>query len=203
RARVLRSPREPDGELRGTFRGEGGRDEGARHGLVVRRHVEGDRGRAEERRRAGARPPRIDGEGREGERHRALPQHDHARRRRRGGGGGGGVVSDAIADFLAGTTYAVVGASKDRWKYGNKVLRCYLQKGRKAIPVNPRADVVEGIAAVPDLASLPEPVHGASIITQPEVTERIVEEAAKAGITRLWMQPGAESERAIERAPEL
>ena len=112
-------------------------------------------------------------------------------------------MSDAISDFLAGSTYAVVGASNDRWKYGNKVLRCYLQNGRRAIPVNPRSDVVEGIAAVPDLASLPEPVHGASIITQPEVTEQVVEEAAKAGITRLWMQPGAESDRAIGRAREL
>jgi predicted CoA-binding protein len=112
-------------------------------------------------------------------------------------------MTDAITDFLAGTTYAVVGASNDRWKYGNKVLRCYLQNGRKAIPVNPNATIVEGIAAVPDLASIPEPIHGVSIITQPEITEQIVEEAAKAGITRLWMQPGAESERAIERAREL
>jgi predicted CoA-binding protein len=112
-------------------------------------------------------------------------------------------VNDTISDFLAGSTYAVVGASNDRWKYGNKVLRCYLQHGRKAIPVNPNASVVEGIPAVPDLSSLPEPVHGVSIITPPVVTEQIVEEAARAGITRLWMQPGAESDRAIERAKEL
>jgi predicted CoA-binding protein len=112
-------------------------------------------------------------------------------------------MSDAISEFLAGSTYAVVGASNDRWKYGNKVLRCYMQHGLKAIPVNPNAKVVEGLAAVADLASLPEPVHGVSIITPPEITEQIVEDAAKAGITRLWMQPGAESDRAIERAKEL
>jgi len=112
-------------------------------------------------------------------------------------------MNDAISEFLAGSTYAVVGASNDRWKYGNKVLRCYVQHGLKAIPVNPNAKVVEGLAAVADLASLPEPVHGVSIITPPEITEQVVEEAAKAGITRLWMQPGAESDRAIERAKEL
>jgi len=113
------------------------------------------------------------------------------------------VESSSIEAFVAGKVFAVVGASNDRWKYGNKVLRCYLQNGRRAIPVNPNATAVEGIAAVPDLASLPEPVHGASIITPPEVTEEIVEQAAKAGVTRLWMQPGAESDRAIERALEL
>ena len=112
-------------------------------------------------------------------------------------------MQQRIADFVTGKVFAVVGASSDRSKYGNKVLRCYLQNGRRAIPVNPNATAVEGIAAVPDLASLPEPVHGASIITPPEVTEEIVEQAAKAGVTRLWMQPGAESDRAIERALEL
>jgi len=70
-----------------------------------------------------------------------------------------------IAEFLAGEVYAVVGASSDRSKYGNKVLRCYVQNGRRAIPVNPSDLEIEGIHSVPDLASLPEPVHGASIIT--------------------------------------
>jgi predicted CoA-binding protein len=109
----------------------------------------------------------------------------------------------AIEDFLAGTTYAVAGASNDRSKYGNRVLRAYVQHGRSAIPIHPREKVVEGIDAVPDLASLPEPVHGLSIVTPPRVTEQLVEDAARAGITRIWMQPGAESDAAIERAQEL
>jgi uncharacterized protein len=112
-------------------------------------------------------------------------------------------VNDLIREFLAGEVYAVVGASSDRSKYGNKVLRCYVQNGRRAIPVNPREGEVEGIATVPDLASLPEPVHGVSIITPPPITERIVEDAAKAGLKRLWMQPGAESAKAVRRAEEL
>jgi predicted CoA-binding protein len=70
-------------------------------------------------------------------------------------------------------------------------------------PVNPRVDSVEGLPAYPDLASLPERVHGVSIITPPEVTIGIVEQAARAGIRHLWMQPGAESEAAIARAGEL
>ena len=112
-------------------------------------------------------------------------------------------ASERIRDFLAGEVYAVVGASNDRSKYGNKVLRCYLQNRRRPIPVNPRERVIEAIPAVADLGSLPEKVHGASIITPPDVTERIVEEAAAAGVKRLWMQPGAESARAIRRAEEL
>jgi predicted CoA-binding protein len=112
-------------------------------------------------------------------------------------------TAERIEDFLRGTTYAVVGASNDRAKYGNKVLRCYLQHGRRAIPVNPREAEVEGLAAVPDLHALREPVHGVSIITPPAVTERVVADAAAAGITRVWMQPGAESAEALRRAEQL
>jgi len=112
-------------------------------------------------------------------------------------------LAQRIQDFLAGELYAVAGASRDRAKYGNKVLRCYLQHGRRAIPVHPRETEVEGQACVPDLAALPPGVHGLSIITPPPVTERLVEQAAAAGIRRVWMQPGAESERAVARAQEL
>jgi predicted CoA-binding protein len=112
-------------------------------------------------------------------------------------------VQKEIEEFLAGQVYAVIGASTNREKYGNKVLRCYLQNGREAIPVHPRESEIESVACVPDLASLPKPVHGLSIITPPKLTETIVEQAAEAGIERLWMQPGAESEVAVARAEEL
>lgn len=97
-----------------------------------------------------------------------------------------------IEDFLSGEVYAVAGASADREKYGNKVLRCYQQAGRTVIPVNPRAEEVEGVPCAPDLSGLGDKVDGLSIITPPSVTEALVEEAASQGITRIWVQPGAE-----------
>jgi predicted CoA-binding protein len=115
----------------------------------------------------------------------------------------GDTLDDAIEAFFAGNSFAVVGASSDRGKYGNKVLRSYIQAGRRVYPVNPKAGEIEGLRAYPDLASLPERVHGVSIITPPEITVGIVEQAARAGIRHLWMQPGAESEEAIARAGAL
>ena len=111
----------------------------------------------------------------------------------------------SVSEFLAAGPFAVAGASADRAKYGNKVLRAYLQAGLEVYAVNPRLPdpEIEGAPRVDDLAALPEGVRGLSIVTQPEVTERLVEEAAQAGIARLWMQPGAESPRAIERARQL
>jgi predicted CoA-binding protein len=111
-------------------------------------------------------------------------------------------LSDANAtmEFLAGDRFAVVGASTDRSKYGNKVLRSYLQNGRTVYPVNPKAAEVEGLKAYPDLRSLPESVHGISIITPPAITEQVVNEALALGIRHIWMQPGAESDAAVEAA---
>jgi uncharacterized protein len=109
-------------------------------------------------------------------------------------------VDNDIAEFLNGSPFAVVGASTSREKYGNQVLRCYLQTGRKAYPVNPSAPVVEGIRAFPDLSSIPEPVHAVSIITPPAVSELVVNEALSLGIRFLWFQPGAEHDGAIAKA---
>ena len=112
-------------------------------------------------------------------------------------------IKEQIDEFLSGSPHAVVGASKDRSKYGNKVLRVYQQNNRPAFPVNPNEDEVEGVPAYPDLASLPETVHGISIITPPKVTEGIVKQAGELGIKNIWMQPGAESDAAVSRAEEL
>jgi predicted CoA-binding protein len=107
---------------------------------------------------------------------------------------------ERIRTFLAGKRFAVVGASHDRAKYGNKVLRAYLQNNFEVLPINPKADEVEGLQAYSDLKSLPVSVDGVSIVTPPGVTEKVVEQAMEMGIKNIWMQPGAESERAVSHA---
>lgn len=114
-------------------------------------------------------------------------------------------MPSTIDAFLAGSPHAVAGASADRSKFGNKVLRTYLQRGMPVFAVNPThtdPQGIEGVTTVASLAAIPESVHGLSIITPPSVTERIVEDAIAVGITHLWMQPGAEHARAIRRAKD-
>lgn len=109
---------------------------------------------------------------------------------------------DQIAAFLNGRAFAVVGASPNREKYGNKVLRCYLQNGNQAVPVNLRHGEIEGEPCFQRLEDLCTTVHGVSIITPPEVTRVVVEEMIELGIEHVWMQPGAESPWAVSRARE-
>jgi predicted CoA-binding protein len=109
-----------------------------------------------------------------------------------------------IQEFLRAGPWAVVGASTDRSKYGNKVLRCYQQAAKSPVyPVHPREREIEGLTAYPSLAACPELPRAISIITPPKITEAVVEECATLGIHHLWMQPGVESREALARCAEL
>lgn len=107
-------------------------------------------------------------------------------------------ISEQIDRFLQSESFGVVGASSNPDKYGNKVFRCYQQNNRKAFPVNPREKMIEGVECVSGVTDLPDDVKSISIITPPQVTEKIVSEAIGRGIENIWMQPGAESAKAVE-----
>lgn len=111
-------------------------------------------------------------------------------------------IDERIAQFLAAEAFAVAGASTNRAKYGNKVLRCYQQNGKTVVPINPRADAIEGIPCVASVADLPPEVASLSIITPPKITEEVVKAAIAKGIKNVWMQPGAESRTAVDQCLE-
>jgi predicted CoA-binding protein len=109
-------------------------------------------------------------------------------------------IDEKITAFLAAPAFAVAGASKNRDKYGNKVLRCYQMHGRKVVPVNPVETEIEGVTCVKAVSDLPPEVQSLSIITPPQITDKVVEQAIARGIRHLWMQPGAQSAAAIAAA---
>ncbi len=111
-------------------------------------------------------------------------------------------ITERIRKFLSAEAFAVAGASTNRDKYGNKVLRCYMQHGKQVVPVNPHASAVEGLPSVATVSDLPENIQSLSIITPPDITEQVVEEAIAKGIKNIWMQPGAQSNKAIQRCEE-
>lgn len=102
-----------------------------------------------------------------------------------------------IEQFFNSDAFAVLGASSNRNKFGNKVLRCYMQNNKTVYPVNPNEPTIEGLSSMRQMADLPSSVNSISIITPPPITEKIVEQAIAKGIKNIWIQPGAESEVAI------
>src|SRR5690349_8331738 len=95
-------------------------------------------------------------------------------------------LDDRIKAFMAAGPWAVVGASSDREKYGNKVLRAYQQRGMEVHPVNPRGTEIEGLKAYPTVAAVPGKVQSISVITPPKITEQVVKDAAAAGVKHIW-----------------
>jgi predicted CoA-binding protein len=111
-------------------------------------------------------------------------------------------IEERIRRFLAAPAFAVAGASTNREKYGNKVLRCFQQHDKTVYPVNPRADRIEGLVCVPRVTDLPAEAQSLAIITPPKITEQIVEQSIARGIRNIWMQPGAQSEQAVARCEQ-
>lgn len=107
-------------------------------------------------------------------------------------------IQEQIAQFMTSPVYGVVGASSNRQKFGNKVLRCYIQNNKNVFPINPNESEIEGIPTVATVSNLPNEVQSISIITPPLVTLRVVAEAIEHGIKNIWMQPGAEDSEAIK-----
>lgn len=100
------------------------------------------------------------------------------------------------AEFLRCTSFGVAGASADRSKYGNIIFRALVDSGRETLPIHPTADRIEGLKAYRSLEDVPKIPEALSIVTRPEVTRGIIDQAAKLGVRCVWMQPGAEDAEA-------
>jgi len=98
--------------------------------------------------------------------------------------------------------FAVVGASRDPRKYGYQVYKDLKSAGYKVYPINPNAAEILGDKCYSSLESLPVKPDVVDVVVPPKVTEHIVEICKKLGITKVWMQPGSESEKAIRFCEE-
>jgi len=107
-----------------------------------------------------------------------------------------------VDDFIAQKKIAVVGVSRKKTKFGNAIYKELKQKGYNVFPVNPHITTFEGDVCYPDLYSLPEKVDAVVINVPPVQTEKIVREAKAAGIERVWLQQGSQSEAAVKYCEE-
>lgn len=103
----------------------------------------------------------------------------------------------AVEDFLAQKTVALAGARRRGDGFGHSIRKELEKRGWDVRLVHHQADVVAGVPAVRSIRELAGQVGGLILVTHPNVTDRLVREAAEAGIKRIWMQPGSESRSAI------
>jgi len=98
---------------------------------------------------------------------------------------------------------AVIGASSDRRKFGNRALRAFQQQGYTVVPINPHETEVEGVKAYASVLDVPGAIDMASFYVPPDIGVRVIDEIARKGIAEVWLNPGAESDVLIARARTL
>ncbi len=95
---------------------------------------------------------------------------------------------------------AVVGASSDRGKFGNKAVRAFQAQGYRVIPINPNEPEVEGLRTYASVVDVPEAIDMATVYVQPDIALRLLDEFEKKGIPEIWINPGAESDELLTEA---
>jgi predicted CoA-binding protein len=99
---------------------------------------------------------------------------------------------------------AILGASADRSKFGNKAVRAHLQQGYDVFPVNPKGGVIEGLTVYKSLADVPAAhLNRISVYLPPQVGLAMLDEIAAKGCDELWLNPGSESDDIVTKAEAL
>src|SRR5258708_2512674 len=100
-------------------------------------------------------------------------------------------------------TVAVIGASSNRAKYGNKALRAFERQGYRVIPINPHETEVEGHKAYASVLDVPGAIDLATVYVPGPVGVLVMDELAKKGVGEVWLNPGADEEAVVSRATAL
>jgi predicted CoA-binding protein len=98
---------------------------------------------------------------------------------------------------------AIIGASSNRLKFGNRAVRAFRRQGHTVIPINPNESEVEGLKTYASVLDVPGAIDMATVYVPPEIGEQVIEEIALKKIPEVWLNPGAESDALIARARAL
>lgn len=98
---------------------------------------------------------------------------------------------------------AVIGASRNQRKYGNKSVRAHLRAGYDVYPVHPAASTVEGLKVYRSVLDIPVKLDRVTMYVPPEKGLELIADIAKKGTRELFLNPGAESDELIAKARQL
>jgi predicted CoA-binding protein len=98
---------------------------------------------------------------------------------------------------------AVIGASADRSKFGNKAVRAFANQGYAVVPIHPKEEQIEGFTAYKSVLDVPGPIDMATMYLAPAIGMRVIEEVARKGIPEVWLNPGADSPELADRSRAL
>jgi len=111
-------------------------------------------------------------------------------------------MQELIKEFMAQKKFAVVGATDNPEKYGNRIVKNLKSRDYEVYPVNPRIKKLEGLTCYSSLTDIPVKVDVVDFVVPPAATEEILKQCKQLGLIRIWLQPGSESQKAIDFCTE-
>ena len=114
-----------------------------------------------------------------------------------------GDLEDSRRERMPEGTVAILGASNDRRKFGNKAVRAYRAQGWIVYPVNPKEDIVEGLKAYASIRDVPQPLDRVSVYLMPQLGIKILGDIAAAKPHEVFFNPGSESPELLDKARAL
>jgi predicted CoA-binding protein len=100
-------------------------------------------------------------------------------------------------------TVAIIGASNDPNKFGNKAVRAFLQQGFSVFPLNTKESIIDGLKCYKSIQEINETIDEVSLYVPPQLVAPLLEAIAKKNIKKVWFNPGTESDLALEKAEDL
>lgn len=100
-------------------------------------------------------------------------------------------------------TIAIIGASADRSKYGNRAVRVYQARGYDVYPVHPKEEEIEGLKVYRSVEEIPAVLDRVSVYLPPEIGLKVVGGIARKGTRELFLNPGSDSEALVAKAQSL
>jgi predicted CoA-binding protein len=97
-------------------------------------------------------------------------------------------------------TWAVVGATEHRDKFGYKIMKALKDKGYDVIPVNPGYETVMDIKCYKTVFDIPYNVDCVDVVVSPQRALNVIDECLEKGIKYIWFQPGTYDDQVIEKA---
>lgn len=107
-------------------------------------------------------------------------------------------MDEMIKSMLDKKVWAVVGATDNKAKFGNKIYKKLKRFGYEVYPVNPMYKTVDGDVCYENLAALPQKVDCIDVVVAPERSKSVLAEAIALGIENIWFQPGTFTPEIVE-----
>ena len=112
-------------------------------------------------------------------------------------------MDETIQTFIAQKKIAIVGASRSGKKFGNSAAKELQERGYEVFYIHPEVKEIDGHPTYRNLQAVKDQAESVWVSVPAEHAEEVLHDAAAAGLTKVWLQQGADSPDLVTLGAEL